>query len=176
MCGFFSFLTNALRHKTPQPGAFAPGTAAAGLCYTWMMPPEQTAAALGPGAGRALGGELDLLRSRRGEKRRRRRGKAATAVLPSLSSSWVRAGEGAGAQGVKANPRYGAARHGAAERRGSASGRTRSSCPAKPRRGRELPRGVPARQERFAFVSQPKLELCGYRCALPLLPPWSTSD
>lgn len=60
--------------------------------------PEQMAMALGPGAGRALAGELDLLGE--GERRtRRRRGKAATALLSSAGSSWVRAHEQAVAEG-----------------------------------------------------------------------------
>lgn len=78
----------------------------------WAWPylddaPEQTATALGPGAGRALVGELDLLGE--GERRkRRRRGKAATALLSSAGSSWVCAHEQAGAEGGRASPRHGA--------------------------------------------------------------------
>lgn len=54
--------------------------------------------------------------------------------------------------------------------------RSRSSCPANPPRGRAAAAlWSPPHQERFAFVLQPKPEVCGYRCALPLLPPGSTS-
>lgn len=61
--------------------------------------PEQTAMALGPGAGRALVGELDLLgEGERRTRRRRRRGKAATALLSSAGSSWVCAHEQAAAE------------------------------------------------------------------------------
>lgn len=143
--------------------------------------PEQTATALGPDAGRALGGELDLLtEGERRKRRRRRRGKAATALLSAVGSSGVCARQQAGTEGVKASPRHIAppARLGRTVGLGPrlrmelVPGKT--SAGSGSQRGWELPCGY---QERFAFGSQPKLEVCGYRCALPLLPPlWSTSD
>lgn len=86
MCVFF--LSNALWHST------------------WTMPQSKRPRRWGRALGELLLGELDLLGE--GERRKRRRGKAATALLSSAGSSWVCAHEQAGAEGGRASPRHGA--------------------------------------------------------------------
>lgn len=90
------FLSNALWHST----------APAGLGHTWMMPQSKWPRPWGRALGELL---LGSWTSWEGERRkRRRRGKAATALLSSAGSSWVCAHEQAGAKGGRASPRHGA--------------------------------------------------------------------
>lgn len=69
------FLTNALQHNTTTTGCRFPAPQQPGFAEAALLnlddPPERraagAAAVLGPGAGRALGGELDFLMEREGE-------------------------------------------------------------------------------------------------------------
>lgn len=82
------FLSNALWHST----------APAGLGHTWMMPQSKRPWRWGRALGELLLGSWTSLGRGRGG-RRRRRGKAATALLSSAGSSWVCAHEQAVAEG-----------------------------------------------------------------------------
>lgn len=133
------------------PNALWHSTAPAGLGRTWMMPQSKRPWRW----GRALG-EL-------------------------LQGSWTSLGRGRGGRGGGGGEekqqqlcchQQAALGFVHMNRRRSRHG----SVPGKPARGwAAAALWSPPHQERFAFVLQPKPEVCGYRCALPLLPPGSTS-
>lgn len=148
------FLSNALWHSTA-------------LGHTWMMPQSKRPRPWGRALGELLLGSWTSLgrgRGGRGGEEKQQQHCCHQQAAPGSVHTNRRAprGEEQG-QGRRSRP-------------GSRRGRTRSPCPAKPPRGRAAPALCsPPRQERFAFVLQPKPEVCGYRCALPLLPPGSIS-
>lgn len=122
--------------------------------------PEQPATALGLGT-------LDLL-----PERERRGGRAVAAWLWSAGSSGVQACQRAGTGGEEQAHAMSLPQLNRGAQSPAAHGvRARSDL----RRGWELPRG-PCGPGRVCFCSAAEAGVCGYRCALPLLPPWATSD
>lgn len=156
MCVCF-FLSNALWHSMVP----------AGLGCTCMMPQSKRPWRWGRALGELLLGSWTSLGrgrgGRGGEEKQQQLCCHQQAALGFVHMNrWSPRG--------KSKPKAWCSQH------GSEPGRTQSSCPANPPWGRAAAAlWSPPYQERFAFVLQPKPEVCGYRCALPLLPLGSTS-
>lgn len=157
------FLPDALQHRTTTAGAFPrpprqPGFAEAALLYLDETPRRWASSWWG--AGRPDGGEEE-------EEEGEEDGESSHGLAAVSRQLWAPCTPTRRHRGVGASPGH------IAPPAPSQPGKT--LAPA----GHGMPEGLEAalrpRQKGFAFVSQPKLDWCRYRCALPLLPPWSTS-